>query len=786
MSDEQNELQKLQQKLADIQKRQELFQSEILEIRGQIEKFTNKPVRSEPVAEETPVPSTISQVNPDPLNQAGPERKPSVTTPDPGIQEENVRSELERFIGENLINKIGIAVTVIGVGIGTKYAIDHQLISPLVRIILGYLVGSGLLFFAVWLKKQYESFSAVLLSGSMAIMYFITYAAYSFYGFYPQLVAFLLMVAITFLTVTAALQYNREIIAIGGMVGAFAIPFLLSEGSENVMIFFSYIAIINSGILVIAFKKYWKPLYFNAFVLTWAIYFSWYFGSHRSENDFALALVFLFIFFSLFYLTFLSYKLVREEKFDFFDIVLLLLNSFIFYGLGYSILSHHQPGENLLGLFTACNALIHFIVSIAIYRKKLADRNLFYLVSGLVVVFLTIAVPVQLNGNWVTLLWICEAALLFSIGRIRNTPIYEKLSYPLVVISFLSQVQDWHKLQLSAGSVDQVNEFTPLLNIQFLSSLIFVAALLVIILIYYNKKYSSPFNDKQATKELLDYGLPALFILGIYLTFETEIATWYNHLSALAAINGGDPGQKLASGAGINISRFRTIWLCNYSLFFFTVLSVISALLIRQRTLGIAAFWLNLITIIIFLFQGLFILSELRERFISDSSSGNIAVNGYNIAIRYISFVFVAMSLTSLKLWISRNIAENYYVIIFSLLFHLTTLWILCSEMLNIMNLIGTAPSYKFGLSILTGLYALMLIVLGIIGRRQHLRLAAIVLLGATLAKLFFYDITRLDTILKTILFLALGVLMLLMSFLYNKYKVRLFGEHEEGGVREV
>jgi uncharacterized membrane protein len=107
----------------------------------------------------------------------------------------------------------------------------------------------------------------------------------------------------------------------------------------------------------------------------------------------------------------------------------------------------------------------------------------------------------------------------------------------------------------------------------------------------------------------------------------------------------------------------------------------------------------------------------------------------------------------------------------------MTILWVLCSEMLSIMDLLKNTTSYRFGLSILTGVYALMLIVLGISGKKKYLRIAAIVLLGVTLAKLFFYDITRLDTIMKTILFLSLGILMLIISFLYNKYKKHIFGE---------
>lgn len=51
------------------------------------------------------------------------------------------------------------------------------------------------------------------------------------------------------------------------------------------------------------------------------------------------------------------------------------------------------------------------------------------------------------------------------------------------------------------------------------------------------------------------------------------------------------------------------------------------------------------------------------------------------------------------------------------------------------------------------------------------MRVGAIVLFGITLIKLFFYDISHLNTIAKTIVFVSLGVLLLIISFLYTKYK---------------
>jgi len=85
---------------------------------------------------------------------------------------------------------------------------------------------------------------------------------------------------------------------------------------------------------------------------------------------------------------------------------------------------------------------------------------------------------------------------------------------------------------------------------------------------------------------------------------------------------------------------------------------------------------------------------------------------------------------------------------------------------------------YKHGLSILWGVFSLIFIVYGIWKKKSHIRISAIVLLGATLIKLFFYDLTNLKTIPKTIVFISIGILFLVISFLYNKYKNLIFTEN--------
>ena len=120
--------------------------------------------------------------------------------------------------------------------------------------------------------------------------------------------------------------------------------------------------------------------------------------------------------------------------------MLLLTNSFVFFGIGYSILDNHTTMHGFLGLFSLCNAVIHFTVGFIIYRQKLADRNLFYLVTGLALIFITIAIPVQFDGNWVTLLWAGEQHYYSQSEGQKSISYYEVLSIVLMILSFISIV----------------------------------------------------------------------------------------------------------------------------------------------------------------------------------------------------------------------------------------------------------------------------------------------------------------------------------------------------------
>ncbi|WP_057937975.1 DUF2339 domain-containing protein [Algoriphagus resistens] len=768
MTEKRDQITILSEKLDLLLKRQSDFSREIEILRQEINKLNPDSTTALSSPTSTGIPpgeGTSEALNPKPFRPSSPSSAFSGTS-SPKVRKKRTKSEIEKFVGENLINKIGIAITIIGVAIGAKYSIDHELISPLTRIILGYLMGVGLLGFGMKLKEKYENFSAVLVSGAIAIMYFITYLAYDLYALIPQLVAFALMVVFTGFTVVASIKYNKQVIALIGLVGAYAVPMLLSDGSGNAAVFFSYIAIINVGILALSFRKYWKKLYYAAFGLTWIIYSSWYFFSYQMGSHFFLAWEFLTLFFVLFYATFLAYKLLRSEKFGRSDIILLLANSFLFFGLGYALLSSHETGEQLLGLFALCNAVVHFVISVVVFRKKLADSNLFYLVSGLVLVFITIAVPIQLDGNWVTLLWVGEAALLFWIGRAKHVLVYEKIAYPLMLLAFLSQLQDWSMLGYWYANTQSI----PLLNVNFLSSVLFVAAFVFITVLHRNKNHPSALSPNGLILKLISIAIPGILLISVYNAFRIEIEMYWNQLYEASKIVLPNEGYD-DSYSNYDLLKFKAIWVNNYSLLFVSILSYINYKRIKNNVLGRVTFGLGLLAILLFLTESLYELSELRLSYLDQDLAAYYPVSSMNLWIRYVSFVFVALAIyTCCKFRILDYFNRNTQLVLDSLV-HVSVLWILSSELLHWMDIAGSSQTYKLGLSILWGSYSLMLISLGIWKKKAYLRIGAIALFGITLLKLFVYDISNLTTVSKTIVFVSLGVLLLIISFLYNKYK---------------
>ena len=795
MPEDPQKIDELLKKLESLIEKQNGFEKEIHMLRHQVIRLKSESKKSEipkteiPEVKSSEPPELIEDqkeilakeevfnVEPPPLPPKETQKKPSFT------ERFNIQSDLEKFVGENLINKIGIIIIVLGTGIGVKLAIDNELISPTMRVVLGYLVGFGLLGFAIRLKEKYTNFSAVLLSGAMAILYFITFAAHSFYDLIPVGAAFAVMVFFTLTTVVAALNYDRQVIALLGLVGAYTIPFLLSQGSGAYLFLFAYMAIINTGILAVSVWKYWKPLLYSAFTVTWLIYSALYGSASWSfEATQAPTVYFIFatVFFLIFYLTALSYKLIKKEKFALSDILFIILNSFVFYGFGYMILDYSQGGDDYLGLFTAANAVIHFIVASVVYRSKLGDRNLFYFVSALVLVFLTIAIPVQLDGNWVTLIWAGEAAILFWIGRTKNVPVYEYLSFPLIFLAVASIFHDWTtEYQSSLTSFSIYNpeyRFQPLFNIHFLTSVLVIAAFGWINVVH--QKNIEVITEKQRRiRPDFYFILPIILIATIYFSFVVEIENaWIQLYAASELIFPGDEGVTMYDD---DLLLFKSSWGINYTMVFMILLSLVNTKIIKNKLLGLLILVGSGLVIASFLSVGLDAHSGLRNSFMTQDLVEYYSRTWYHILIRYASIGIALTLITMSYKTIKTRQEDKSFLVVAEVLLAFVILVLTSRELIHWLEMAGVKNVFEFGVSILWGIYALMLIGLGIWKRKKHLRIGAMVLLGLTLLKLFFYDMANLETISKTIVMVSLGILLLVVSFLYNKYTDSISGNEE-------
>lgn len=725
-----------------------------------------EPTDIPPIIPET---ENIHKVTPYTPPQNAPNR---ATSPKP-----KTKNSLEKFIGENLINKIGIAILIIGVGIGAKYSIDHNLISPIARIVLGYVLAIVLMLVGMKLKPKYKNFSAVLVSGSTAIMYFLTYAAYSYYGIFNQIVAFALMVLFTIFTILASINFNLQVIAIIGLVGAYAVPILLSDGSGKVQILFSYIGILNIGILILSFKKYWKSLFYSSFSLTWLIYTIWFVLRFDSDKHIGLAFSFLIVYFVTFYVVILAYKLKAGQKYTYFDFIFIFLNAIFFYTFGCYLTSCLPSGDLYFGLFTVANALIHFTVGTIVYRKKLVDSVLFYFIFGLVLTFLTIAIPIQFDGNWVTLFWALEGLVFFFIARKKHIKFYEIGSYILLVIGSLSLLDDWGAYHPTYDYAQQVaQKFTPITSIQFYTSLLFAGVLATFK--YVAKKW--PLLNTKRADQTLNYVLNIALLIVLYVSFNTEIQLYWTQAYNESALKITQvyEGEMMENTYYNNLfTYYKNLSAVIFACVFFGLLSWLNIKKFQNEILGYFNIVLNCIVLLAFLTVGLYALSEIRELYLNANTEPYFQYYSPQLGLRYVTITCMLIMVFTLYKLLQQSFMQGITKMqksILHLLLCVFSVWLLSSELLQWMSLMRSQSEYKLALSILWGICSLILIIIGIWKNKAPIRVGAICLFGVTLIKLFFYDIAHLSTISKTIVMVSLGVLLLIISFLYNKYKHRI------------
>ena len=406
------------------------------------------------------------------IELGGPEKRPAAFS-----VREKASLSMENFIGLRLIHVIGIVVLVIGLSIGVKYAIDRNLISEVMRIALAYAAGLVLYVLSVRLKNKYQGFSAILFSGGMASLYFTTYGAYVYYDMLPFALAFAIMIGLTAFTVYQAMVYDRQEIALLGLVGAYGIPFLISKNAERVDLFFLYITIINIGVVYLCMKKPWKQTGRIAQSITWLLFIGWAFMRFDIKQQW-IGAVFMVAFFLLFLFQALAKRLFQDQQLEGSDTRQIQVNNGAVYLA--ALLVFASPFSR------ADAAIVTLAVSFLIALQAIAfhylwlEENAKKMTAAFSFLLFVVFIAFQWKGLVVTLLWLLTAVLVFGLGVVKKHSSLRMASMLLMGATLL-------KLVLLDSLVFS--------TVQKVISYLVLGVLLLVVSYFYQKYKTSLFGD---------------------------------------------------------------------------------------------------------------------------------------------------------------------------------------------------------------------------------------------------------------------------------------------------
>ncbi|WP_445719689.1 DUF2339 domain-containing protein [Flavobacterium sp.] len=699
--------------------------------------------------------------------------------------------DLEKFIGENLINKIGILILVLGISFFVKYAIDKEWINETARVGIGILAGSIVMGVAHKLKKNYQAFSSVMVAGAVSIFYFTIAIAFHDYHIFSQTIAFAIMVVITAFSTFVSVAYNRQELAVLSLIGGFAVPFMVSTGAGNYVVLFTYIAILNIGILGIAYYKKWNLVTILSFIFTNILFFSWY---YRELNDDILphkgALAFATLYYFIFSIVAVLNNVRRKGVFSPIDYFIIMANTFVYFGLGMGIL--HNWGIEFKGLFTLSLAVYNLIYAVVLFKKFGLDKNAVYLLIGLVLTFVTLTIPIQFEGNQITLFWAVEAILLFWLSQKSKISLFKLSAMVVQFLSIISLIIDWDKQYRFTN-----NELTILFNPIFITGIVVVGSLLGTYFLLKKENESNTIFKIEFDPVFYRNGITwVALIIGYFVgIFEIIHQSGQNLENSYAALSlsvgyhfifstvfiyfGLKSKEELVQKLATILAMFN---IALYVVWWYNIPSKEVLWNIAKNWDSVIAFNLHYIILACLIYYVSILANQILNK-------AHIVFLKSNIALWLL--VFCGVYILSNELIVHNLFAVESATVLQQIdedfkgsdlpkeTFRMDEYNV--QGKLNIIKV----QVIKIGYPILWGILSFALLIFGIKKQWKQLRIIALSLLGLTIVKLFVYDINNVSETGKIIAFILLGVLILIISFVYQKIKKLVVDESQNSSANE-
>ncbi len=447
----------------------------------------------------------------------GPPQKPPQTPQPSGMARQ--LGDWEQSLPGNWLSRIGIMALFIGLGFLAKLAYDRDWIGSVMQLLAGLGLGGVLLVAGHHWRKEYRVWAQALTGGGIAVLYLSIFASYTLNNLMSFFPTFALMFLVTILAVGIALRRESMAIAIIGIVSAFLVPIILGasdlyrgvdgDTGSNPGLMIGYILVLDAGIVGLSTFRKWRWFTLLGLGGSLAVYGLWY-ATSGHDGPVAVAEWSLTGIFLCFVAATTVFHVIWRRSPELSDMALMSLNAAVYFCVSYGLLwGEHREW---LGLFSFGLAGLYAVTGYGAWYRSEENRRLSLFAFAIAIVFLTIAIPVQLHrsyASWITVAWAVEGAVLVWIAVRQRMPKWQLWGLGAFAMALVG-------LFAFNGAID-AERFRPFINDTFW-------AFTIIILAFYSAAYF--LRRKEAA--LQPWFFPAMMLIASLLTlwlFSSEIVS---------------------------------------------------------------------------------------------------------------------------------------------------------------------------------------------------------------------------------------------------------------------
>lgn len=316
---------------------------------------------------------------------------------------------IKRYFTEgNLIVRVGIIVLFAGVAFLLDYARKHSMLPIEFRVAGAGLIGVVVLILGWRLREKRRAYALVMQGGGVGVLYLTLFAALQLYHLLPATWVFIFLVLMVVLSAALAVMQNARSLAVLAISGGFLAPVLTSTGGGSHIGLFSFYAVLNIGILVIAWFKSWRMLNVLGFVFTFVIGTAW--GVMRYRADYFVSTEVFLILFFLFYVA-IALLFARQQAPNlkaYVDGTIVFGVPLVAFSLQSGLVYRFEYG---LAWSSFCLGAFYMLLATQCWRFGAQRyRLLSEACLALGVVFASLTIPFALEGEWIATAWALEGA----------------------------------------------------------------------------------------------------------------------------------------------------------------------------------------------------------------------------------------------------------------------------------------------------------------------------------------------------------------------------------------